>query len=177
MMNRALGGAFEARLNMNLREDKGWSYGSRTSISGGEGPRQFQVRAPVQTDATKAALEELRRELTEVVGSNPATPEELEKVQTNAVLGLSSRWETGAAVGASLAGIVTYDFPEDYFQTYADSLRAVTLDDVRLAGQEIIPDQNLVWVIVGDLSKIEDDVRSVGLGDVTVVDEQGNVLR
>ena len=82
-----------------------------------------------------------------------------------------------AAVAGSLTGIVTYDFPKDYFQTYADSLRAVTLDDVRLAGQEIIPDQNLVWVIVGDLSKIEDDVRSVGLGDVTVVDEQGNVLR
>ncbi len=177
LFNDLFGGNFTSRVNMNLREDKGWSYGSRTGISGGEGPRQFQLTAPVQTDATKGALEELRRELTEVVGSNPATPEELEKVQTNAVLGLSSRWETGAAVGASLAGIVTYDFPEDYFQTYADSLREVTLDDVRLAGREIIPDQNLVWVIVGDLSKIEADVRSVGLGDVTVVDEQGNVLR
>ncbi len=177
LFNDLFGGNFTSRVNMNLREDKGWSYGSRTSISGGEGPRQFQVRAPVQTDATKGALEELRMELTGIVGANPATPEELEKVKTNAVLGLSSRWETGAAVAGSLTGIVTYDFPEDYFQTYADSLRAVTLEDVRLSGREILPDQNLVWVIVGDLEEIEDDVRSLGLGEVSVVDERGEVVR
>ncbi len=177
LFNDLFGGTFTSRVNMNLREDKGWSYGSRTSISGGEGPRQFTVTAPVQTDATKGALEELRMELTGIVGGNQASAAELEKVQTNAVLGLSSRWETGSAVAASLSGIVTYDFPEDYFQTYADSLRAVTLDDVRLSGREIIPDQNLVWVIVGDLEKIEDDVRSVGLGAVTVVDESGDTIR
>lgn len=177
LFNDLFGGNFTSRVNMNLREDKGWSYGSRTGISGGEGPRQFQLSAPVQTDATKGALEELRKELTGIVGDSPPTEAELESVKTNAVLGLSSRWETGASVAASLAGIVTYDFPEDYFQTYADSLRAVTLEDVRFSAREILPDQNLVWVIVGDLAKIENDVRSVGLGEVTVVDERGETIR
>jgi zinc protease len=172
-----LGGNFTSRINMNLREDKGWSYGARSSVSSGEGPRQFSVSAPVQTDATKGALQELVKEMTAIVGASPATPEELEKVKTNAVLGLSSRWETGAAVAGSLNGIVTYDFPKDYFKTYADSLRAVTLDEVRAVGSEIIPDQNLVWVIVGDLAKIEADVRSLNLGEVQVVDVYGDPVR
>ncbi|MEZ5937226.1 MAG: pitrilysin family protein [Hyphomonadaceae bacterium] len=177
MFNDLFGGNFTSRVNMNLREDKGWSYGARTSVSGGVGPRSFMVSAPVQTDATKGALQELRKELTDVVGSRPPTAKELDEAKTNEVLGLSSRYETGSQVAGTLYDIAQFGLSADHYANAPTYLRQVTLDDVRKTAKELLPDQNLVWVIVGDLSKIEADVRSLNLGEVTVVDARGEPVR
>jgi zinc protease len=175
-LNGLFGGNFTSRINMNLREAKGWSYGARTSISGGEGPRQFVLSAPVQTDATKGALSEIRRELREIVGARPPSVDELQAAKNSAVLGLASRWETGAAVAQSLSSIVADNLPPDYFKRYAARFNAVTPQQVADEAREVIGQGGLVWVVVGDRSKIEADVRSLNLGAVEVVDARGRPL-
>ncbi len=172
--NALFGGNFTSRVNMNLREDKGWSYGSRSGISGGRGPRTFTITAPVQTDATKGALVELRKELTDVVGKRPPTPAELDTVRTNTLLGMSSRWETADAVLGTLQDIHQFNLPADYWAKYADTYRTVSPAEVEAMAKKLIPNQNHVWVIVGDRAKIEKDVRSLNIGEVVIVDANGN---
>ena len=176
--NSLFGGNFTSRVNMNLREDKGWSYGARSMLaSSGRGPRTFMISAPVQTDATRGALVELRKELTDVVGRKPPTATELNTVRTNTLLGMSSRWETAGAVLGSLQDIHLYDLPSDYWDKYADTYRAVTPAEVEAMAKTIIPNQNHVWVIVGDRAKIEKDVRELNIGDVHIVDANGDPIR
>ena len=129
--NALFGGNFTSRVNMNLREEKGWSYGARSSLSGGRGPRSFIVQAPVQTDATKGALIELRKELTGVVGAKPPTAAELNTVRTNTLLGMASRWETSGAVINSLVDIDQFNLPADY---WADMPHVGAEDVTRLEG-------------------------------------------
>jgi zinc protease len=174
--NALFGGNFTSRVNMNLREDKGWSYGSRSGLSGGRGPRSFVITAPVQTDATKGALVELRKELTDIVGRKPPTAAELNTVRTNTLLGMASRWETGGAVLNSLEDIHQFNLPADYWAKYADAYRSVTPAQVEAAARDIIPNQNHVWVIVGDRAKIEKGVRELNLGELHIVDANGDAI-
>jgi len=175
--NSLFGGAFTSRINMNLREQHGWSYGARTGVGAGRGPRQFIVQAPVQTDATKGALIELRKELTDVQGKRPPSAAELETAKTDAILSLGSRWEAGPSVVASLTDLVLYDLPDNYWSTYAARMRAVSPADMAPAAKTLMPDQNLVWVIVGDRAKIEAGVRELKIGDVVVVDANGEAVK
>ena len=175
--NALFGGNFTSRVNMNLREDKGWSYGSRSSISGGTGPRTFMISAPVQTDQTKGALAELRKELTDVVGRKPPTAAELETVRTNTLLGMAGRWETNDAVLGSLVDIHEFNLPADYWSKYADTYRAATPAEIEAMAKRLIPDQNHVWVIVGDRARIEKGVRELNLGEVRFVDADGNPVQ
>ncbi len=174
--NALFGGNFTSRVNMNLREDKGWSYGARSSMSGGRGPRAFSIAAPVQTDQTKGAVAELRKELTDIVGRKPPTAAELNTVRTNTLLGMSSRWETADAVLGTLQDIYLYNLPADYWAKYADTYRTVTPAEVETMAKTIIPNQNHVWVIVGDRAKIEEGVRELNIGDVHIVDANGNAV-
>ena len=99
------------------------------------GQRPFIAYAPVQTDKTMESMAELKRELTEYLGDNPATDEELEKVKDNATLSLPGRWETSAAVLQDIGQIVTYDLPDDYWDTYAQNVRGLSLEPDQLSGR------------------------------------------
>ena len=175
--NALFGGNFTSRVNMNLREDKGWSYGARSQVSGGRGPRTFMISAPVQTDQTKGAIAELRKELTDVVGRRPPNAAELDTVRTNTLLGMASRWETSGAVLNSLVDIHQFNLPADYWSNYADTYRSATATDIAAMAKRLIPDQNHIWVIVGDRAKIEPGIRELNLGEIRVVDENGNPVR
>jgi zinc protease len=174
--NAGFGGNFDSRINMNLREDKGWSYGSRSTISSGSGrgPRSFAINAPVQTDATKGAMAEIRKELNDIVGKRPYSAAELDKVRTNTILGMASRWETNDAVLGSLTDMDTQGLPPDYWDTYADTYRKVTPAEVQAIAKRLVPDQNHVWVVVGDRSKIEKGIRELNIGEIVIVDANGN---
>jgi zinc protease len=174
--NAGFGGNFDSRINMNLREDKGWSYGSRSTLGtgSGRGPRSFGINAPVQTDATKGAMNEIRKELTDITGKRPYSAAELDKVRTNTILGMASRWETNDAVAASLSDMLTYKLPADYWDTYAATYRTVTAADVQGVAKTLAPDQNWIWVVVGDRAKIEKGVRELNIGEVVIVDASGN---
>ncbi len=175
-VNDVLGGSFSARLNMNLREDKHWSYGARSQILDAAAQRPFFAYAPVQTDKTKEALAEIHQELLGIRsgGGHPVTADELAKIKDKKTLTLPGRWETNAAVLADIADMVRFSLPEDYWNTRAATVRALTLDQVEAqADVSLLPDHT-VWVVVGDLSKIEAGIRELKLGPVHHIDADGN---
>jgi zinc protease len=175
--NGVLGGQFSARLNMNLREDKHWSYGSYSGVNGALGQRVWFAAAPVQIDKTTESIKEMRREVTEYITAKaPAKPEELARLQATEVRRLPGAFETGRAILATLSDIVTYGRPEDYVQQRATKVSGLTIDALKKAAATIQPPA-LTWIIVGDLKKIEGGVRNLGLGEVKVVDQDGKPLR
>ncbi|MBL4676128.1 MAG: insulinase family protein [Mucilaginibacter sp.] len=177
MMNRILGGDFTSRINMNLREDKHWSYGSASVLLDAYGQGFFTGYAPVQTDKTKESLIELRKELTDVISKRPVTDAEFNKVRTNAILELPGRWEANSAVLSDLQSTLMYNRGLDYLNNYAESLQKFTLDDIRKSAKDIVKPDNLTWVIVGDRAKIEKGIRELNIGPVQVIDSEGNVVK
>ncbi len=174
VMNTILGGQFISRVNMNLREDKHWSYGAGTVFFDARGQRPFIVYGPVQTDKTKESVAELLKELKGIRGEKPVTTEELQAAQNGLVLTLPGQWETSAAVADSLAEIVRFGFDDHYYDGFAAKVGATTLSDVASAAGVVHPDR-LVWVIAGDRAKIEPGLRELGLGEIRAIDSDGKV--
>ncbi len=172
-VNNVLGGQFTSRINMNLREDKHWSYGASTFFYDARGERPFMAYAAVQTDKTKESLAEVAKELRGIGGERPATAEELAFAKKAATLTLAGRWETAEAVAASLRQIVTFGLEDRYFETYSGRVEALGLKDVHDAAQVVQPDRT-VYVVVGDRAKIEAGVRELALGPVKLLDADGN---
>lgn len=171
-MNDILGGDFGARINMNLREDKHWSYGAQTLLFGAVGQRPFLVYAPVETDKTRESLQEIIKELRGIRGDRPATAEELARVKNSETLRLPGSRETIGQVGGSIEQLVEYGLPDNYYDTYASKVREVSLADIGKAAAEVVQPDHMVWVVVGDLAKIEPGVRSLGLGEVKVLNPE-----
>jgi zinc protease len=175
-MNDALGGSFTSRINMNLREDKHWSYGAFTLLLDARGQRPFLVYAPVQTDKTAESVREVMSELRGVVGDRPVTPDELARSKANLTLSLPGQWETNGAVIGSLSEMVRFDLPPDYFATYAGSVRALELANVRSVATKTVQPEHLVWVVVGDREKIEPGLREI-FGDIQLLDADGKPVQ
>ncbi|HEU5040872.1 MAG TPA: pitrilysin family protein [Gemmatimonadales bacterium] len=175
-MNTVLGGTFTSRVNMNLREEKHWSYGAYTFFRDARGQRPFVVYAPVQTDKTAESLTELGKELQGIVGGRPATAEELERAVASLTLTLPGAWETMDAVSATMSDIVAYGLDDRYYDTYAERVRSQTVDSVTAAARAAIQPERLVWVVVGDRSKIEAPIRALNLGEIRLIDADGNPL-
>ncbi len=172
-MNGVLGGDFSSRVNMNLREDKHWSYGAYTFFRDARGQRPFLAYAPVQTDKTKEALVELDKELRGIVKGRPIEPAELSRAKASLTLTLPGSWETMAALANSIGNIVTFGLDDRYYDTFADRVRAQTIESVTsVAGEVVHPDQ-LVWVVVGDRSKIEPGLRELKLGEIRLINTDG----
>ncbi len=176
-MNSILGGTFTSRLNMNLREDKHWSYGVRSVLTGARAQRPFLTMAPVQTDKTKESLVEVAKELKGVLGDKPITGAELQKAQVNQTLRLPGAWETAAHVAGSIGEIVRFGLADDYFQSYSGKVRALTVDDLQKAVRSVIHPERLVWVVVGDRAKIEAGIRELNWGELHLLDPDGNALK
>jgi zinc protease len=175
--NDILGGTFGGRVNMNLREDKHWSYGARTTFQFARGDSAWVTQAPVQTDKTKESLVELNKELRDVFGARPISQDELNKDKDNRTLRLAGSRETMSEVGDAIENIVQYRLPDDYYSTYASKVRALTTNDLTTAGKSFLNPDRLVWVVVGDLAKVEAGIRELNLGTVHVVDADGNSIR
>lgn len=175
-MNDGLGGNFGARLNMNLREDKHWSYGASMRFWDARGQRPYLAIAPVQTDKTKESLMEMNKEFHDVVGSRPLSQEELEKVQANETLSLPGSRETQNAVGASILDLVQFGLPDDYYETYAGKVRALKTSDLADAAKLIVHPEQMTWVIVGDRAKIEAGVKELNLGELKYLSPDGKPL-
>jgi len=173
-MSAVLGSDFGSRLNMNLREDKHWSYGAYSFIRDARGPRPFIAYAPVQTDRTRDAIVELRKELRGIVGERPIRPDELERAKASLTLTLPGSWETMGAVAFTISEIVAFGLDDRYFDTYADKVRAQTPATVADAATRTVQPDHLVWVIVGDRARIEPALRELDLGEIHFVDADGN---
>ncbi|HEY0659780.1 MAG TPA: pitrilysin family protein [Lysobacter sp.] len=171
--NSVLGGEFTSRLNMNLREDKHWAYGSYSFASNAIGQRPWMAFAAVQIDKTADSLKELQREINDyVTGEAPPKPEEVSKIQSTEIRGLPGSYETAGAVMGTIGGIVRYGRPDDYVFRRKAEIEGLTPEQVAAAAKAIEPDA-LTWVVVGDLKQIEQPVRALGFGEVTVLDADG----
>jgi zinc protease len=176
-MNTILGGAFTSRINMNLREDKHWSYGSGSLVYEARGQQPFLAYGIVQTDKTKESMIELNKELRDILGPRPATADELTKVQNNMTLELPGSWETNNAVMGSIAEMIRFNYSDDYFDTFAGKIKNLNLENIATAAKKVVYPNNLTWVVVGDRSKIEAGIRELGFGDVKMIDSNGNVMK
>lgn len=177
IVNNVFGGTFSSRINMNLREDKHWSYGTFSSISGARGQRPYYSSAPVQTDKTKESLEQMVKEYHDIVGKRPIEEQELEREKNNATLALPGSFETVQQLSGAYGQIIQYGLPEDYFNTYTQNVMAITPESAEaIAKKLILPDQ-VIWVVVGDMSKVEAGIRELNLGEVHKIDADGNPVQ
>ena len=168
-MNYAIGGSFTARLNMNLREDKSWSYGVRTRLGDAKGQRAMLVTAPVQTDKTSESMAEIVKEYADYLSTKPITQDELAKGKASKTLRLPGQFETLGALKGGVSGIVTYDRDLDYLDQLPALLDEPSLTQVQAKAQKYIKPNQWTWLIVGDLSKIEEPIRALNLGEVKVI--------
>ena len=173
-MNDILGGAFTSRVNMNLREDKGWSYGADTVVFDTQAQRPFLAIAPVQADRTAAAMQEIKREIEEFIGARGATDAEVATSKRRSTLTLPGRWETAQAVARDIAELVRFDLPDDYWSDYAELVGGLDVAQVNAAAKRLLAPGRLTWVVVGDLDVIGAEVRALQLGDIRIVDADGN---
>ncbi|MBC7452268.1 MAG: insulinase family protein, partial [Massilia sp.] len=162
--------------NMNLREDKHWSYGVGARLPAAVGQGLYMSSSPVQTDKTRDALAELGREYRDIAGARPITPAELKDAQTNETLGLPGSFETAGQLSQAYSTILQYKLPEAYFNTLTASVMAMTPVDANALAARTITPGKLVWVVVGDMAKVEAGVRELKLGEVRRIDADGNVL-
>ena len=168
-MNYAIAGSFTSRINMNLREDKSWSYGVRTSTGYSQGQRLMRMTAPVQTDKTAPAILEVLREYNQYVNDSPITADELSKIKNARTLRLPGQYETLGALLGGMEDIVKYNRDFDYLDTIADKRNAILLEDVRSASKKYLDTNKWTWVIVGDLAQIESPVRELNIGKVKIL--------
>ena len=175
VMNRILGGATSARLYMNLRQDKGYTYGATSAFSYRRGAGPFVAQAAVQGFSTKESVIEFLKELHGIRGGIPVSPEEIESARQAIIRGFPRGFETPEQIAASLEAVVIYELPDDYFNSYTQKIAAVKLDDLnRVAKQYLHPDRMAI-VIVGDRKSIEPPLRTVeGYGaNLVFVDAEG----
>ena len=172
-VDTVLGGSFISRLNMNLRQDKHWSYGASTSLMDAKGQRPFVVSALVQTDKTAESMQEMLKELRGLITTHPATDTEIKAAKQTLVLTLPGSNETAREVAGSYADILANGLPDTYLNEFVGKVQALTAADLQAAASRLIHPEALTWVIVGDLAAIEAPVRKLGLGEVKVLDADG----
>jgi zinc protease len=175
VMNAILGGQFTSRINMNLREDKGYSYGAFSYFDMRRGAGPFAAEAGVQTAVTKESVVELLNELRGIRGAQPLTAQEVEFAKQYIIRAYPSGFETPGQIAGRLEDMVLHNLPDNYFNTVIEQVRAVTMDDVkRVANQYLEPDKMAI-LVVGDRKTIEPGLRSLDTVGVTlkVLDSEG----
>ena len=175
-MNDIIGGQFTSRVNMNLREDKGWAYGAFTFMPDARGQRMWMVYAPVQTDRTGDSIKELLNEFYSYLSDARATHSELDKTVKNNVNSLPGQFETGRAVLGSMLSNQRFDRDDDYVESLSQKYGSLDLGDIHDAADVVIKANRLTWLIVGDREKIESELRALELGPVSIMDADGNII-
>jgi zinc protease len=173
VLDTLMGGNFASRLNLNLREDKHWSYGAGTRLTDSVGPGTWRAGAGVQTDKTAEAMAEIRKELTEVLGSNKPTQKEVQFAKDSIVIALPGQNETSDEIAGAYGEILTFGLKDTYWNDFVGEVNALTVDAVNKSSGKLIHPDALTWVIVGDLSKIEAGIRGLDIGPVQVIDADG----
>ena len=161
--NEVLGGSFLSRINMNLRETKGWSYGSRSGIPYNKDRLVFAVQAEVQADRTGDSILELEKEITGFTGDNGVTQAELERTINGNVRELPGQFETSGSVLGGMVNIVRYDRPDDYYETIAEKYRNMTAEQIAEVARDNFIYGDMVYVVVGDAEVVEPQLERTGL--------------
>jgi zinc protease len=165
VLNTALGGAFVSRINLKLREEKGFTYGARSAFDYRRQPGPFVVQASVQTDATAEAVQDVLNEIADIAGPRPITPLELTRAHAALTRGYPRNFETADQIARAVAQLALHDLPDDYFDRFVDGVRRVTADEVVDAARRYLPLDVLQTVIVGDRDRVDSSLPRLGLGE------------
>ncbi|MBY8829533.1 M16 family metallopeptidase [Hephaestia mangrovi] len=176
-LNDVLGGNFTSRINMNIREAKGWTYGANSAVDDALGERPFEIATDVQTDKTAEAMTEIEKEVRDIGHARPITLPELDLMEKGEVLTLPGQFETNQALVGYMQFVDRFNRPDNWITTLPAQYEALTPDTITSTADAVLRPDALTWVVVGDLSKIESKIRALDLGKVEVWDAQGKVLR
>jgi zinc protease len=174
VLNTILGGQFQSRLNANIREQKGYSYGVNSGFSYGKGPGAFRAGGSIFSDKTDAALIEFMKELKGIVGEKPITDEEITTAKEALIQGLPQRFASVSAISGAITSLVVQGLPEDFYQAYAKNVSAVTKEDLLRVAKKYIDLNHLAIVIVGDRSSVEAPLKATNIAPITYIDIEGN---
>ena len=162
-MNTALGGQFTSRINLNLREAKGYTYGAQSSFDFRREPGPFSVQTSVQTDVTANAIQEVLGELHAVRDGRPLTDSEIVHAKRTLTRGYPQGFETANQIVRGLAQLALHDLPDDHFTQFSPSVTAVQSEDIVRVTQTHLDPLHLSTVVVGDLTVIKDGLQDIGL--------------
>lgn len=165
VLNMVLGGQFVSRINMNLREEKGYTYGARTSFDARRGPGPFVLQASVQSDATADAIREGIREIDEIRGARPVTFDELETGRAALTRGFARNFETAEQVARATAQMALHDLPNDYYSTFVPAILSIDETAATAAAARHLHPDRLLTVVVGDRDRIGSSLDDLGMGD------------
>lgn len=169
LLNMVLGGQFVSRVNLNLRQDKGYTYGVRTGFDLRRGLGPFSLATSVQTEVTADAIREARREIEDIRGTRPATADELATARSAVTLGYPRGFETAQHVARSVAQLALHGLPDSYFEEFVPRVMAVTLDDVTRVAREYLDTARMVTLAVGDHDRIAPALATLNLGEPYVL--------
>lgn len=174
VMNTILGGMFQSRLNANIREEKGYSYGVNSNFGYGKGPGAFRAGGDIVTAKSDAALVEFMKELRGIIGSRPITDEELTTAKDALIQRLPGTFASVSSINSAITTLWTQSLPDDYYQQYAKRVAAITKDDVLRVAKQYVTVDKLDIVIVGDRSVIEGPLKATGIAPIVIYDIEGN---
>ena len=174
-LNFVFGGQFSARLNQNLRQDKGYSYGFHSGISWYRQLSSLTAGGSVQTAVTKESVQEVLREFQDIQQSRPLSGEELAAAQAGLLRGYPAGFERPGQVLGQLVQLVLHELPNDYFRTARDQFAAVSLDDVQRAAKERLQPDHIQLLVVGDRKVVEPGLRELGL-PLVLLDADGQEI-
>jgi predicted Zn-dependent peptidase len=169
VLNAILGGQFVSRLNMNLREEKGYTYGARSGFDFRRSNGPFTVQSAVQTTATAESVHEVLEEIRAIGGRRPATEEEVGLARSSLTRGYPRNFETAGQVARGLAQLALYGLPDDTFLQFVPAVDAVDAAAVTRAAARLDP-ANMTVAIVGDRASVEAPLAALGLGEPTIVE-------
>jgi zinc protease len=175
-LNHVLGGGFSSRVNMNLREKRGYTYGAFSVLDLRPGSGAFRITSDVRTNATDSAVVEVVNEYKRIAGE-PVPAPELQSAINNMVSSFPSAVQSVQGLSGRIQQLIVWGLPVDFYVTYRERLAAVTTDDVRSVATSRLTPNNVIVVVAGDLSKIEAPIRARNLGTVEVWDVNGNRVR
>jgi zinc protease len=176
-VNTALGGMFDSRLNLNLREAKHWSYGAASTLIQAHGPQVYLAYANVERPHTADSMREMQQELLDIVGKRPLNAAEIEMAKQSQVRSLPGDFESSGEVAGAIAHLIEYGLPDDYWNLYVPKVEALTAPQLQQAADKLVKPGQLTWVVVGDLKQVEAPLRALKLGEVQVLDADGNRVR
>jgi zinc protease len=172
VMNATLGGVFSSRINMNLREEKGYTYGAYSGFAYRRAAGPFLVRAGVRTDATAPSVTEIFKEIGRIT-AEPVSADELSLSRDALSLSLPGRFETTFQTVNSFANVFIYDLGADYYSRLPGMLREVTAENVETVAKKYLVPGKMVVVAVGDRARIEPELKKLGLGAIELRDAEG----
>lgn len=171
------GGMATSRLNRNLRLDKHWSYGTSGQLRPSRGQRSFLVFAPVQTDKTKESMIEVSKEIKDVAGARPVSGEEFKSIMRNMTSRLPGRFETLASLEGAAIDLINYNLADDYWSKYGANMRGLTENQLNDAAKKFVRPDEVVWIVIGDLSKVEKGIGELGFGEIIKINANGQVIK